>query len=309
MVGVARNADLDKVKTYSVTPRAMTTIPGAGMAVANIVVAYTAQLTFFGFIAELKEPKDFVKSLALLQTCCITLYCVIAAVIYRYAGQDVRSPALNSAPELYRKIAFGIALPTIIVAGVINAHVCAKNLYVHVYKNKPEMLSKRGKSYAVWLAITIVLWIAAWIIAEAIPNFGQLIGLIGALFCTWFTLGLPTIFWFYMRREDILGEKIPGSSTRGPRSRSPKLWALFFINIMILAVSLGVVSSLGTLFDSANKSVCCGYVRKCFGHHQGQGRKRFLVRGQFELSADHAKYILVRRQSQAFKSGRREQAS
>lgn len=139
-------------------------------------------------------------------------------------------------------------MPTIIVAGVINAHVCAKNLYVHVFKDKPERLSERGgKSYATWLLITITLWIAAWIIAEAIPNFGQLIGLIGALFCTWFTLGLPAIFWFWMRRDDILGAKVAGTTRRGARSKSTKLWFLFVVNCVILAVSLGVVS-LSILF-------------------------------------------------------------
>lgn len=106
MVGVAKRQNGGNVvETFAVTPSALTSVSAGGMAVPNIVIAYTAQLTFFGFISELRKPEDFPKSLALLQVCCITLYCLIAAVIYHYAGQNVESPALNSAPPLFRKIA------------------------------------------------------------------------------------------------------------------------------------------------------------------------------------------------------------
>lgn len=43
-----------------------------------------------------------------------------------------------------------------------------------------------------------VLWVAAWIIAEAIPVFNDLLGLISALFASWFTYGLSGVFWLFM---------------------------------------------------------------------------------------------------------------
>lgn len=36
------------------------------------------------------------------------------------------------------------------------------------------------------------------IIAESIPVFNNLLGLIGALFASWFSYGLPGIFWLWM---------------------------------------------------------------------------------------------------------------
>lgn len=69
--------------------------------------------TFFTFMAELKNPRDFPKALALLQTIDMTLYIIAAVVIYRYAGPDVSSPALGSASPLVSRIAYGIALPTV----------------------------------------------------------------------------------------------------------------------------------------------------------------------------------------------------
>jgi len=41
------------------------------------------------------------------------MYIVVAVVVYRYAGSDVKSPALGSAGPLLRKIAWGVAIPTV----------------------------------------------------------------------------------------------------------------------------------------------------------------------------------------------------
>ena len=66
-------------------------------------------------MAELKDPKDYPKSLCLLQGIDLVLYMVASVVIYCYAGQDVTSPALGSASPIVRKVAYGIALPTVSV--------------------------------------------------------------------------------------------------------------------------------------------------------------------------------------------------
>jgi len=82
-------------------------------AVCNIVFAFCGHAAFFGLMAELKNPKDFTKSLCLLQSIDMGLYIMAALVIYRYAGSDVTSPALGSASPIVAKVAYGIALPTV----------------------------------------------------------------------------------------------------------------------------------------------------------------------------------------------------
>lgn len=46
------------------------------------------------------------------------MYLIVAIVTYRYAGTDVASPALGSTSPLLRKVAYGIAIPTIVIAGM-----------------------------------------------------------------------------------------------------------------------------------------------------------------------------------------------
>lgn len=53
-------------------------------------------------------------------------------------------------------------------------------------------------SIGIWGLIVTTVWFVAWIIAEAIPVFNDLLSLISALFASWFTYGLSGIFWLFM---------------------------------------------------------------------------------------------------------------
>lgn len=81
--------------------------------VTNIIFAYAGHVAFFSFISELKNPNDFPKALFLLQTVDTIMYVVVAIVVYRYTGADVSSPAFGSTGTVVKKVAYGIALPTV----------------------------------------------------------------------------------------------------------------------------------------------------------------------------------------------------
>lgn len=110
MVGVALNT------THSVSISAFSPVPtlhDACLAIANVVFAYAGHVAFFTMFSELKDIRDFPKALALLQMSEMILYTITAIVIYTYAGHEVKSPALNSAGNAFRKISYGVALPTV----------------------------------------------------------------------------------------------------------------------------------------------------------------------------------------------------
>ncbi|KAF7513417.1 hypothetical protein GJ744_009838 [Endocarpon pusillum] len=180
----------------------------AFLAVTNIVFAYAGHVAFFTFISELRKPEDFPKALCLLQGCDVAMYVITAVVIYHFAGDQVKSPALDSAGPLIRKVAYGVAIPTIVVAGVVNGHVAVKYLYVRLFRNSGQDGGKGGnimyqttfKARGIWVAINAVLWLVAWVIAEGVPVFNDLLGLTSALFASWFTFGLSGLFWFSLNR-------------------------------------------------------------------------------------------------------------
>ncbi|GFF38633.1 N amino acid transport system protein [Aspergillus udagawae] len=167
-------------------------------AVTNIVFAFSGHAAYFGLMSELKDPRDFPKALMLLQSVDICLYILAAIVIYIYGGATVSSPALGSASPMVSKVAYGIALPTIIIAGVINGHIAFKYVYIRIFSGSDRIHKRDWVAVSSWVAIALSLWIIAWIIAEAIPVFSSLLGLIVALFASWFTYGLSGIFWLHL---------------------------------------------------------------------------------------------------------------
>ncbi|KAL9065761.1 MAG: hypothetical protein Q9157_007371 [Trypethelium eluteriae] len=93
-----------------------------------MVTSFCGHVAFIGFISELRSPATFPKALAVTEVAAAVYYCVIAALVYHFAGDAVASPAINSAPAHWRLAAWCVAMPTIVVAGVINMHVATKQM-------------------------------------------------------------------------------------------------------------------------------------------------------------------------------------
>ena len=159
------------------------------------------------------------------------MYLIVAVVTYRYAGHDVASPALGSTSPMLRKVAYGIALPTILIAGVINGHVAAKFIYVRLFRGTDRMSKKSWGSFGIWALIVVVLWTLAWIIAESIPNFNNLLGLISALFASWFTYGFSGLFWLYLNYGKY-------RSTKQKMALTVANVLIFLIGALIVSLSL-----------------------------------------------------------------------
>ena len=205
--------------------------PSAFLSVCNIIFAYSGHVAFFTFISEFRTPeKSWTKALLLLQVSDTTLYLVASLVIYRYSGVNVKSPALGSASPIVKKIAWGVASPTIIIAGVVYGHCCAKYFFVRIFRGKAELTSRSWKATGAWIGIVVALWTVAWIIAESIPVFNDLLGLISALFASWFTYGLAGWLWLFLNY--------------GRYGESKKNIALMVLNVGIFLLGL-VASTIG----------------------------------------------------------------
>lgn len=197
-------------------------------ATLNIVLAYSGHMSFFSFQSELANPADYPKALIAFQATDTSLYLVTAVVIYRYGGPNVLSPALLSASELVSKIAFGISIGTIVIAGVVICHVGAKCIYVRLFRGTHTMSERSFRSYGTWVLITFLMWVIAWLIAEAIPVFNDLLNMIAAAFCSWFSFGLEGLFWLKMNR---------GQYTANFRKMALTAFNIFLVAICCLIVS------------------------------------------------------------------------
>ncbi|KAK5692230.1 hypothetical protein LTS12_028735 [Elasticomyces elasticus] len=141
------------------------------------------------------------------------------------------SPAFGSlSNDIYKKVSFSFMVPTLIFLGVLYASVSARFLFFRIFDNTRHKGNHTLVGWASWAAILAVLWILAFIIAEVIPFFNDLLSIMSSLFDSFFGF----IFWgtayLRMRREDY-----------GPgfyKNRGFRGWCGLVVNVFLICVGL-----------------------------------------------------------------------
>lgn len=209
----------------------------------NISYTFIGQITIPSFIAEMKNPKDFPKALWTVTICEIITFSVVASVIYAYTGTQYNTaPAFGSlGNEVYKKVAFSFMIPTLIFLGVLYASVSARFLFFRIFEGTRHKGNHTVLGWATWAGILAVTWVVAFIIAEVIPFFSDLLSLMSSLFDSFFGY----IFWgtAYMRMR---------KADYGPgwiRRRGIRGVAGFLLNVWIILIGLYMLSA-GTYVSS-----------------------------------------------------------
>ncbi|KAH6884587.1 transmembrane amino acid transporter protein-domain-containing protein [Thelonectria olida] len=181
---------------WSAYPKDDLSFSQAFVAVSNIVFAYSFAIGQFSFMDEMHTPKDYMKSIWANGITQILIYTLTGAICYAFIGSTVQSPALLSAGTLVSKVAFGLALPVIFISGSINTTVALRYVHGRMFKNSIIRYINTPMGWASWVGIVSVFTIIAWIIAEAIPIFSDLLSLASALFVSGFSFYIPGLMWF-----------------------------------------------------------------------------------------------------------------
>ncbi|KAK3319003.1 transmembrane amino acid transporter protein-domain-containing protein [Apodospora peruviana] len=225
---------------WSAWPKDDLKVAEAFIAIANIVFAYSFSLCQFSFMDEMHTPTDFPKAILSLGIIEIVIYTLTGSLIYAFVGPDVKSPALLSAGPLISKVAFGIALPVIFISGSINTVVAGRYLHGRMFKNSVIRYVNTPMGWATWLALDAVITVVAWVIAEAIPFFSDLLAISSSLFISGFTFYIPAVMWFLYIKEGKWYEvkNIPLSLTNA---------LCFSIGVIVLGV--GTYSSIQDIIN------------------------------------------------------------
>ncbi|KAF2689833.1 N amino acid transport system protein [Lentithecium fluviatile CBS 122367] len=213
---------------WSAWPQPGTTFYQGFLATTNIIFAYSFAICQFSFMSEMHTPADYVKSIWALGLIEIFIYTMTGALIYAFVGQDVKSPALLSAGPTVARIAFGVALPVIFISGSINGTVVGRYILDRAFPNSPIRYIKGKKGWLTWIGLQTVLTVIAFVIAEAIPFFNALLGLMSALFISGFTFYFPAFFWFQLVKV-------------GKWNEDAKNIGLSVLNAIVLAIGLLVL--------------------------------------------------------------------
>ncbi|KAK5127319.1 hypothetical protein LTR08_004358 [Meristemomyces frigidus] len=250
---------------WSVWPPPDTTFYQAFLATTNIVFAYSFAVCQYSFMAEMHTPSDYVKSIWALGLIEMFIYTVTGGLVYAFVGSSVSSPALLSAGSLISRIAFGerktctqpflkyplltsaspftgIALPVIFISGSINSTVVGRYILNRALPNSEIRFIHSKAGWLVWIALLAVITLVAWVIAEAIPFFSALLGIISSLFISGFTFYFPALFWFQLIKEG--------------KWYSGKNLALSIVNAVIFCIGL-IILGCGTY--ASVQDILAGY--------------------------------------------------
>jgi len=168
-------------------------------AFSKIAFAYAGQFIYFEFMAEMKKPEDFPKAMyRLAGPYQLTVYLIAACVGYHLKGQLAKGLMVDWIP--YNAVLrFGALLLFlhVIIVYLIKAQILAKALHRAL---NPATYHKRDcLSNLKWFCITTCLIIFCVIIAEVIPFFDDLTGLVGAFLVPTTCWLLPIAFFVIIR--------------------------------------------------------------------------------------------------------------
>ncbi|GAB7322904.1 hypothetical protein MBLNU13_g05449t1 [Cladosporium sp. NU13] len=186
---------------WELWPAPETSFYQAFLSITNILFAYSFAMCQFSFMDEMHTPKDYIKSIWSLGLIEIFIYTLTGSLVYVFVGSGVESPALLSASHLVSRIAFGVAIPVVFISGSINTTVVGRYIIQRAFPNSEIRYTNTRKGWTVWILLVLAITIVAWVIAEAIPVFNALLGLISSLFISGFTLYFPPLFWFMLLKE------------------------------------------------------------------------------------------------------------
>lgn len=165
-------------------------------------------------------------------------YLTFSLVVYRWCGQWVASPSLGSAGTLIKKVAYGIALPGLLVSACLYIHVAAKYLFVRILRNSVHLQSNSFIHWGVWFGCTFTISAVGFLLGSGIPIFNYLIALAGSLCFAPLALWLPGYLWVYDHQQWRTG-------TNGQKLAYWLHWLLILLAIFItVGGTYGVIQQI-----------------------------------------------------------------
>lgn len=238
-VGVSKGPKVGMVgePTVFVVAAAGTTFVSGMSAFLNISYTFIGQITIPSFIAEMKNPNDFTKALWAVTIAEIILFSLVGSVVYAYTGTQYNTaPAFGSlGNELFKKVSFSFMIPTLIFLGVLYASVSARFIFFRLFEGTRHKGNHTVVGWASWAGILAATWIVAFVIAEVIPFFSDLLSLMSSLFDSFFGFIFWGVAYMRMRKADYGAGWISRRGIRGI--------AGFALNVAIILIGVFMLTA------------------------------------------------------------------
>ncbi|KAF5018926.1 hypothetical protein F66182_9091 [Fusarium sp. NRRL 66182] len=213
-------------------------------AISSFVFAYSATPLFFPIAAEMRDPHHYTKAMLLCQSVATGTYILVGVVVYYFCGSYVASPALGSAGGTIKKVAYGLALPGLIMSATIFTHVTGKYAFVRILRGTGDLTTGTLVHWSTWLGAIFTTCLIAYIIASGIPVFGSLVSLVGALFGTMMCFQAYGCMWL---KDNWNNQQRPSM-----RWTLMVIWSCFVIVSGMFLMVAGTYGSIVGVIESYN---------------------------------------------------------
>ncbi|KAF8201860.1 hypothetical protein BJ912DRAFT_946633 [Pholiota molesta] len=208
---------LDKLRWAGINPvpgRVLNATLSTNFYQAFLAITNPITFRFFILISEMKQPQDAMKvrrylggmvssSFAtlfyIILRCCVSCQFLLQMdPCYVFIGNTVASPALLSLSPKWLK-QHGLSLCPIFycIVGGLYAHTAAKLVFVRIFRHSKHLYSHTLTGWAIWTLLCFTAVGLAFLFVVAIPVFAYLIGIVAALFASWYTYGVAGFFWIH----------------------------------------------------------------------------------------------------------------
>ncbi|CAK7910225.1 hypothetical protein CAAN1_21S02586 [[Candida] anglica] len=247
-------------------PKKGTTYVDAMSAFLNIVYTFVGQITYPSFISQMKKPKEFKKALYIVTLCELITFSLAGSIVYVYVGNSyITAPAFGSLTGNYKKIAFSFALPTILFLGSLYGNVSSQFFFLKMFpKDSEHRNSHTVWGWTVWAGLNLASWLLAFVVAEVIPFFSDLLSLMSSLFDCWFGFVFWGVAYFKLRRLHYKNngqDNVPLTQIFTDAGIIGKLE--FIINVFLIAVGIYI---LGPGLYASIQSIVWSYQSNLYGN-------------------------------------------
>jgi len=160
-------------------------------------------------MAEMSQIIDFPKSFILSGPYQVGMYVISASIGYAYKGQNAQGLIINWIPRNYwLQIASLLLFIHMVVAYTIKNHVLCRAL--HRAFSPKTINHKTFKGTSIWGFCTLIITLSAMAIANTIPFFNSLTGLIGATLTPMTVIILPISYYYlcFGKQQTSIIEKL-----------------------------------------------------------------------------------------------------
>jgi amino acid permease len=160
----------------------------------NILYAYTGHWMYFELMSEMENPAEFPKVFTVNGPFCLIAYLLVASIGYYYEGREAHPSFLDALPRgTQYRVASAILFAHVVVVYVLKSIVLVRFLHSRS-SSRFDTDSRRARiEYALWALMLLAL---GSVVAQAVPFFNLLLGLIGGLLAAPTSFLLPAFLYF-----------------------------------------------------------------------------------------------------------------